>query len=302
MGLLFSKAKLLGQPYRWGDPDFVDGAGGSLSGSAGSFAGGSFDGADSASPSSSSSPAVVDAEATSPAPNAGMSPSAQISSYSQARERAEAAVGMGQGTVGGYSPSAGSVGQREAFLQGLTDQTPAQQIDAARPGLVATVVNTLLGVVAVATGTPTGALSGGRTLAGVVNSSGILVNANAQASDLGFPGNLGAGTFGTSSAPVVIGREGTGASLAGASFMGPPESGMGDLVGGSPVLGFGGELVNSPSVTGAGSISSTGSPAAAAAAAALRGRYAPPPGPRQPEQNPAPWLVLAGLASFIFMG
>ena len=300
MGLLFSKAKLLGQPYRWGDPDFVDGAGGSLSGSAGNFAGGSFDGADNST--SSSSPAVVDAVATSPAPNAGMSPADQISSYSQARERAEAAVGMGQGTVGGYSPSAGSVGQREAFLQGLTDQTPAQQIDAARPGPVATVVNTLLGLVGVATGTPTGVLAGGRTLAGVVNSSGILVNANAQASDLGFLGNLGAGTFGTSSAPVVIGLEGSGASLAGASFMGPAESGMGDLVGGSPVLGFSGELVNSPSVTGAGSISSTKSPAAAAAAAALRGRYAPPPGPRQPEQNPAPWLVLAGLASFLFMG
>ena len=236
----------------------------------------------------------------------------QISSYSQAREVADAVAGMGQGRIGGYSPSAGSFGQREAFLQGLTQETPAEQIEAARPGPVAAIVNGILGVLGIASGTVPGVLGGGRTVAGVLNSSGILVNPNAQASDLGFPGNLGAssgaGLFGGSSAPVVVSSEATGASLAGASFlgrtesgMGRTESGMGDQVSSSPVISYDGSQVNVPSPTRASGLSSSSSEAAAAAAL-QRGRYAPPPGPAQAPTNPAPLLVLAGLASFLFMG
>ena len=311
MALLFSRAKLLGRPFRGGYDG--EGTGADYGGFGGGFDGG---GADIANPigDQPAGPAPgapagaggeVDASIGSPPPNAGMTVAEQISSYSEAREKADALAGMGQGRVGGYSPGAGSIGQREAFLQGLTQETPAEQIEAARPGPVAAIVNGLLGLLGVATLTPAGVLGGGRTLVGVVNSSGVLVNPNAQASDLGFLGNLGetpsAGLFGGSTAPVVVSSEATGASLAGASFRGGPESGMGDQVSSSPVMGFDGTQVNNPSPTGAGALASSSSPAAAAAAL-LRGRYAPPPGQAQAPTSPAPWLVLAGLASFFFMG
>jgi hypothetical protein len=316
MALLFSRAKLTGRPYRW-EADFAD-SGGSIGGGGGGW-GGSSDGgagwggsgADIASPISDapaiSAPAAastLDSSIGSPAPNAGMTEAEQISSYSQAREMADAVAGMGSGRIGGYSPSAGSIGQREAFLQGLTQETPAEQIEAARPGPVAAIVNGILGVLGIASGTVPGILGGGRTVAGVFNSSGILVNPNAQASDLGFPGNLGAsssaGLFGGSSAPVVVSSEATGATLAGASFLGRTESGMGDQVSSSPVISYDGSQVNVPSPTRASGLASSSSQAAAAAL--MQGRYAPPPGQAQAPTNPAPWLVLAGLASFLFMG
>lgn len=117
----------------------------------------------------------------------------------------------------------------------------------------------------------------------------------------------------TSTAPSLTGTEATGADLASNGFSG----GEVDTISGSPVLGFGGVTVNqsgpnqtiptSPVWGGDGGGTVAPGPSLAELLSGWlapypQGRYAAPGAPAQQTQSIAPLVVLAGIASLLYLG
>lgn len=249
--------------------------------------------------------AITGAASLGPVQNAQLSLSEQYAEYGAGRVAAEKAGGYGVAAAG-YSANSGTPAQQAAFLSGATNLTPAEQIDAAKPGIVASAVNVVLGLLGIASGTPTGVIGGGKAaVGGFAGLSAALSNPDAgRESDLGFSGNLGE-SFAGSAAPSLYDSSATGAIEAAAGFAGVSgQEGDVSTVSGAPVLGFGGVQVNAPQTTGGGAVA--GSTLGAALAALLgqgpRGRYAAPGAGAQSSPAIAPALLVAGLASIIFMG
>lgn len=229
---------------------------------------------------------VADSSIAGAAPNSDLSLSDQYAEYGAGRQAAELAAGYGIGREGGYSNTAGTPAQQGAFLAGVAP-TPAEQVEAARPGVLESVGRALLGLLGVASGTPQGVVGGALGLSSVGKSSGLFAS-NPAASDLGFDGNLGraqfSGGFAGSAAPNLF-----------AGSDGPPDAGF---IAGAPVLGFAGATspaASAPSDSGVGL-------AGFAPGAALQYPAGFAPGAPAQSSGSGALLLLAGLASLFFMG
>lgn len=229
---------------------------------------------------------VADSSIAGASPNSSMSLSDQYAEYGAGRHAAELASGMGIGREGGYSTNVGTPAQQGAFLAAGAP-TPAEQIEAARPGLFESMGRGALALVGILSGTPAGVLGGALGLHSVGKSSGLF-SSNPQPSDLGFSGNLGArGGFSGSEAPSLFG-----------GVDGPPDPGY---VGGAPVLGFGGAVVNNhaPATSTTSGAGLGGFPGYAPGVGL---QYASPfAAAAQPSPGGGAFMLLAALASLLFI-
>lgn len=174
----------------------------------------------------SASGSVPSATGGSTDPNAGMSLSDQYSAYGAGRAAAETALGIGP-AANGYSDTAGSINVSK----------PADVT-----GSLITAGKTVLSVLGAIIGGPIGLLSGGLSIAGMANSGAY--------SNMSFSG-MGPGATGVMSgaqAPGIFGGSAPGAINAPAGTYGG-NSGFA-FGNSSPVLGFGGNQVNTPQAHG----------------------------------------------------
>lgn len=161
----------------------------------------------------------------------------------------------------------------------------------------------ILSVLGIVSGTPSGVIGGARGLSGVVGAPSAFGETITET--VSMPGEGGGEVFGGSPAPSVFAA---GESRTSAADTGGTAGDAGDNVSGSPVLGFGGTIVNdAPQATTTGAGLGGLSQALAglfAAPANTRQRYAASVGAQPQQAAPAipPALALAGLAGLIFLG
>lgn len=289
MGLVFSKAKLLGQPYRSGyEGEGTDGGWGGWGGGDGAAgSGGSFAGSGAVSDLAelnASGGTITGGNLAGPAPGFGFAPGPVTTAD---------ALGWA-GAVGEGSPVDAMIAPIVPVIEKATSVNVGQ--------LVTNVLDAILGIAAAATGTIPGLASGLKT--------GMAVSAAPSAFTTSVTENYYAGAINAglgAAAPSLFSGDAGGAQFAAATFAGAgaSESGMGDQAGavtGAPVIGFDGGFLNGPALTGAGSVTGSVAAASVAAAAALRGRYAAPVGQAAAPAGVPAAVALAGLASLLFMG
>lgn len=244
-----------------------EGVGGSDSG----FGGG--DGGGYGSSAANHNALFADANISAPAANTSMSLSAQYGEYGAGRVAGEVAAGVGAGANGYQSSEA----QRQEFL----DADIAAPLSPVPPvaSVFQTIGQVLLGVLGVISGTPQGVIGGAMSI-------------NAASKGFGAFGSGirgGAAGFAGSSAPDLFGGGG-----------GPPNEGY--ALPSSPVVGYGGAVVNAPaSGSMGGSVPLFPGLGYGAVPGFVGGGLQSPAGFASAKQqtSPLPALLLAGLSYFV---